>query len=210
MIVQSLSSYQRRVWLLEQAQPRTPANLLSISTIIDTRDLARWRGDLRAVVARHEMLHSYYGVFGNGPGRIATDAGRTELPVLDLHYLPQDERDEALRQVLARHARTSFDLSQELPVRALLILLPGSEVFVLTVHKIALDESALGPLLREILADREPGHAAVASRQVRATEANAGHDDIGYWQACVTYQWRRCQLTRVGKRLSGILPTRFR
>lgn len=180
MKVQPLSPDQSRVWLSERFQPGTPANMLAIAVALDRdSDPVQVRAALRAALVRHESLRSHYLVSAGQPSRIAADSGELRVPILDLRHLPQDERDEAFGQVRVQQVRTAFDLSRELPVRALLVVLPVRVVLVLTVHRIAIDESALGVLIRELFTGHEP--AAEAATTTDATDG-VRQADLDYWR----------------------------
>jgi Condensation domain len=64
-----------------------------------------------------------------------------------------DERERVVRARLEREAADSFDLSQGLLIRALLIVIgPDEHVLMLTFHHIIMDGWSLGIVVREFSA----------------------------------------------------------
>lgn len=143
-----LSAAQRRLWFLHRLDPDsveyTMPGMLRIHGALDVDAL---RAALSDVVSRHESLRTVFGEIDGEPYQRVLDpesVGEIELREFATDRLLETAHSEAT------HA---FDLSAEIPFRALLLRASATEhVLLLTFHHIAADGWSLGPLARDLSA----------------------------------------------------------
>ncbi|MCM5681089.1 amino acid adenylation domain-containing protein [Schlegelella sp. S2-27] len=145
---------QRRLWLVDRlADPGeraayVMATALRLTGEIDTERLGT---ALNAMVDRHEVLRTCYPETSEGePVAHILGRVRIEMPVIDLSTASGDAQAARLRQVLAQHAQSSFDLAQGPLLRAALVRLsPRQHVLALAVHHIVFDGWSEAVFIRE-------------------------------------------------------------
>jgi amino acid adenylation domain-containing protein len=164
----------------------------------------RLRGDLDVdalaaafedLVARNDVLRTRF-VGENGALRAAVaDSADVALRAVDLTRLEPASRDAGLARIVSDPRRRRFDVSAEPPVRASLARLGESEwALLVTVHRAACDEGALGILageLGELYRARVAGAAAAAPVPPRGAAPDAPHalgretlaERLAYWRA---------------------------
>ncbi|ATL28462.1 non-ribosomal peptide synthetase [Streptomyces formicae] len=156
-----LSFAQRRLWFLNRLEGATAATYnmpiaLRLTGALDRDALAAALGD---VVARHESLRTVFPEGPDGTPRqriIDTAAARVELPLTRV-------TEAALSAALARETARGFDVTCELPLRAVLFTLnDNTHVLFVVLHHIAGDGWSMAPLARDVAAAyeaRADGHA---------------------------------------------------
>ncbi|WP_069885774.1 amino acid adenylation domain-containing protein [Streptomyces luteocolor] len=153
-----LSFAQQRLWLLRQVHGTNPAYhipyALHLTGRVDAEALQRALCD---VTERHEVLRTLY------PDREGTPYQRVlapdeRPPRLEVARPRPEELDEHIRRI----ARAPFDLAEDLPLRAALLVRDEEHsVLVLVLHHIAGDGWSLEPLMRDLgeaYAARLEGH----------------------------------------------------
>jgi nonribosomal peptide synthetase DhbF len=143
-----LSSAQLRLWLLDQMDAGAAYTLPILIQLRGEVDPGALRDALADVVARHEALRTLFVAVDGEPVRrvLAGEAARPELTVFQASAAELDAR-------VTEASRFRFDLSTELPVRAVLGTdeQDGSRHILLVVlHHIAADGWSLAPLFREL------------------------------------------------------------
>jgi amino acid adenylation domain-containing protein len=143
-----LSYAQSRLWFLNQLDPGSAdyniALAVRLTGELNVEALAQAIDDL---VARHEVLRTSYPTHqGKAEQLIHHAADATGMMTRDRATSPED-----LRRLLAAAAANGFELSRELPLRAVLIEIDDDEwVLQLVVHHIASDGASLAPLAKDI------------------------------------------------------------
>ncbi len=142
-----LSSAQLRIWSINQLDTSSPA--------YDIVMAVRLRGDLDEgalvaavgdVVARHTTLRTMYPVVDGAPTQLIVAPGNA--PTAELLSVLGTE----LPGHLMRLAETGFDVSWEVPLRAQLLRLSGSEhVLAVVAHHIAADGFSMRTLARDVM-----------------------------------------------------------
>src|SRR5436305_14485020 len=84
-------------------------------------DVDALRRSLREVVRRHESLRTTFVVRGGRPVQVVAPEPALDLPVIDLRWIPEGERAEAVRRLTEEEACRPFDLASEPLVRAALL-----------------------------------------------------------------------------------------
>ncbi|HEX8766856.1 MAG TPA: condensation domain-containing protein, partial [Jatrophihabitans sp.] len=170
-----LSLPQQRLWFLSRATHSATYNIclgLELSGPADLEALARAVQD---VVDRHEPLRTIYPEGPDGPYQSVQTAARASVPVPVVH-LPAEEIPAAMRGAAAH----VFDLTTELPIRALLMeISPELCVLFLAIHHISCD----GGSMRSLLADLDVAYGARISGQApRFAELPVSYRDYTLWQ----------------------------
>ncbi len=176
-----LSFAQQRLWFLEQLQPGTSTyNMPSAVRFRGALDVDALRRSLREVVRRHESLRTTFAVRGGSPVQVVAPELALDLPVIDLRWIPEGEREEAVRRLAGEEARRPFDLAGAPLIRATLLRSgDGEHVALLTMHHIVADGWSIGVLIRE-LAALYP--AFLAGRPSPLPELPVQYGDFAVWQ----------------------------
>ncbi|KAA1248809.1 amino acid adenylation domain-containing protein, partial [Mycobacterium simiae] len=184
-----LSAGQRRMWFLQAMDTGdVTLNICVAYRLTGRLGEARLHAAFGAVVARHAILRTLYGVDSEGePYQVFSDNVEVSWRTDDLTHLPVAERE---RQVQAR-ARDDFgrpfDLTTELPLRATLIRTGTDEfVLLLAVHHICWDDDCWAVFFRDLsaayhgrpLSGPAPQFVAV---EVQQSWVEPGIADVGYW-----------------------------
>ncbi|WNM63150.1 amino acid adenylation domain-containing protein [Candidatus Nitrospira neomarina] len=146
-----LSPAQQRLWFLEQLDPGQPTyhipTVLRLKGRTDVDALERSIGEL---ICRHESLRTVYELDCNIPRQRVLPFRKFNLTIVDDFDGDPDAEGKALR-LISDNISEPFDLEYGPPVRASLYYLsPLHQLFVLTVHHIAVDGWSLTLLLREL------------------------------------------------------------
>ncbi|HET8661887.1 MAG TPA: amino acid adenylation domain-containing protein [Micromonosporaceae bacterium] len=146
-----LSPAQRRLWLVEQMDPGSPAyNEAAAVRLAGPLDTAALQGALADVVARHAPLRTTYRTVDGEPVQVVHERVAVECPVVD--RAGSDETG-AVRQALAEESRRRFDLAGG-PVFALRLLRFSAthHVLVMAFHHIATDGRSYAVLTKDVSA----------------------------------------------------------
>ena len=193
--VVALSFAQWRMWFLNRLGGAEAAYNIPLALRLDG-DLNR--GALEAaltdVVARHETLRTILPDTDGVPRQHVLDAASVR-PAIEVAEVGADGTDRAVAALAGR----GFDVSSELPWRALLV--PAARLLLLVVHHIAGDGWSSGVLARDLGAayaarrqGREPQWAplpvqyadyALWQRELLGSEDDPGSllsEQLGYWR----------------------------
>src|SRR5581483_4500558 len=114
-----LSFAQQRLWFLEQLQPGTTAYLItSAHHLQGPLHLAALEESLAELVRRHASLRTTFGEHEGQPFQVIHPAGGQQVPLIDLHLLPEAKRADAARLLAQQEARHPCDLATGPLVRA--------------------------------------------------------------------------------------------
>jgi amino acid adenylation domain-containing protein/non-ribosomal peptide synthase protein (TIGR01720 family) len=154
-----LSFAQRRLWFLNRFEGANATYNIPLALRLDgDLDRAALAAALTDLVGRHEALRT---LFPETDGRarqqvLAPEAAAPALPVIAV-------AEAELPGALSAAAGYAFDLSAELPLRAMLFEVAADRhVLLFVVHHIAADGWSLAPLARDLsqaYAARRAGHA---------------------------------------------------
>jgi amino acid adenylation domain-containing protein len=135
-----LSFAQERVWLLERMQPGTPVFNMPLGVrLLGPLDIQALASALSEIVRRHEALRTIFPEVDGRPVQAILPASPVPLPLV--------EDGDAAREMAGR----PFDLSRDLPLRAVLVRRgPEDHELLLTLHHIAADGWSLEILAREL------------------------------------------------------------
>ncbi|MFD1832209.1 amino acid adenylation domain-containing protein [Streptomyces desertarenae] len=142
-----LSSAQRRLWFLGELEgPGATYNIPLALRLRGPLDIGALRAALADVVARHEALRTVFPAENGVPHQhvVAPEEAAPGPAVVDV-------TEEELPAALAEACRYAFTLTEDLPLRAVLLRTgPTDHVLSLVLHHIAGDGWSLAPLARDL------------------------------------------------------------
>ncbi|MFD0279799.1 amino acid adenylation domain-containing protein, partial [Kitasatospora sp. NPDC127111] len=142
-----LSPAQRRLWFLGRFEDAGGTYNLPLAIRISGElHVPALRAALADVVARHESLRTVFPDTDGRPRQQVLDPADA-VPAIPVVGVTEEELPGALAATAAR----DFDLTREIPLRARLFALDGTEyVLLLVVHHIATDGWSMAPLARDL------------------------------------------------------------
>jgi hypothetical protein len=145
---------QQRLWLLDQLEPGNPAYIIAAGLRLDGRlDVVALRRSFRAIIQRHEALHTTISVLDGALTQIVRPALDAPLLQLDLRDCRLPEREQVVQRLAVQVARRPFDLASGPLVRTLLLRVAEAEhVLLLAVHHIVADEWSIAIFVQELMA----------------------------------------------------------
>ncbi|MGC0364047.1 amino acid adenylation domain-containing protein [Rhodococcus sp. 27YEA15] len=135
-----LSYAQARIWFLNQLDTGSAAYNVPAALVLDgALDIAAMDNAILDVITRHEILRTVFPDTASGPIQVVLEPRR---------ILERGGSSTSPTQFAAR----GFDVSNEIPIRALLLeSAPDRHVLVVVIHHIAADGSSITPLLRDLV-----------------------------------------------------------
>ncbi|KAA0024935.1 non-ribosomal peptide synthetase [Antrihabitans cavernicola] len=196
-----LSLAQQRLWILNQFDTASTAYNVPVALRLHGRlNVAALTAAIHDVIARHEVLRTYYPETTDGPAQVIESASAvgTDIPVIDV-----DESEIADR--VRGFIGTTFDVAAEVPLRIAVYRIRADDyVLALVTHHIAADGSSIAPMTRDVMlaygariADAAPGWTPLAVQYADFTlwqRTVLGSDDdpeslaaqqISYWQSAL-------------------------
>ncbi|RMI28370.1 non-ribosomal peptide synthetase [Nocardia stercoris] len=186
-----LSAPQQRMWFLQTLDPEDTTLNVSVAYRLDGElDGDRLRSAFAALQARHEVLRTTYLVDDSGaPAQIARDDAELCWQDHDLSDLPEPDRARRVAVLARRESARPFDLTAELPLRALLLRTgPAEHVLVLVIHHIAVDDDSWPALFADVSAAYRGTEPEPLQAQYIDVADTATPDDVAldYWRAALT------------------------
>ncbi|WP_080888220.1 non-ribosomal peptide synthetase [Nitrospira japonica] len=182
----ALSFAQQRLWFLAQMEPDGWSyNLPFALRLSGMLDLAALSYSFEQVIARHETLRTTFREVDGKPAQIIGAAEGLTLPLDELSGLPEDRRDQAVREAAAREVRRPFRLEQDRPIRARLLHLAEQEhVLLVTLHHIAADAWSMTLLAHEVAVfyQAHVGQAAESTAPAELPPLPVQYADFARWQ----------------------------
>ena len=147
-----LSFAQQRMWFLNRFEDEAVAYAMPAAVRLrGSLNIAALRSALQSILDRHEVLRANYTAPEGVPVQVAAPQRTFELPLVDLQYPGEPERLARLHQISREEAIRPFDLSADLPLRALLLrMAPDDHVLLITVHHIVSDGWSKSLFFREL------------------------------------------------------------
>lgn len=175
-----LSQNQQGLWVLSQLMPDSFLyQIPKALRLTGNLNIEALRHTLDAIVERHESLRTIFKTVDGVPMQVVVDHARVELPLIDLSAMPEAEREEEVRRILALEGRRPFNLSEGPLIRCHLLRLTASEHIVLvTTHHIVTDGWSMGIFDRELM---ELYEAFAMGRPSPLPELPVQYTDYAVW-----------------------------
>jgi amino acid adenylation domain-containing protein len=193
-----LSFAQERLWFLDQLTPGNAAyNIPAVIRLDGDLSLRALVQSLHAIVDRHAILRTTFGVAEGLPVQVIAARWRPRVPLVDLGDLPAMRRETELRRLGGEESARPFDLARGPLLRAVLLRRrPREHVILLTLHHIVADCWSTGILVREMAAlyqtvstgapaplpDLPVQYADYARWQRQWLVGEALEAQVGYWR----------------------------
>ncbi|MEL6880528.1 MAG: amino acid adenylation domain-containing protein, partial [Cyanobacteria bacterium J06607_10] len=202
----TLSSAQRRQWLMAQLAPESTAYSVPIAIQLTGKlSVVALKQSIAQVIARHETLRTVYPAVDGQPIPMPLTAGLDAevLPVRDLADLDKKAQSAAVKQQIRQQARARFDLSQGPLWTALLLRLSDRKhILIFTFHHITIDGWSIGVLLKELTALYQAAQASQNLSQI-LPPLPVTYSDYVTWQQSLNLDSQR---TYWQQQLSGLAP----
>ncbi|WP_460696725.1 condensation domain-containing protein, partial [Nocardia thraciensis] len=193
-----LSLAQQRMWVINQLDPESPSYNIPLAVrLTGALDVAALRKAVTDVLERHEVLRTRYPA--GGPGGLPYQEILSAAEALP-DGLPVETTTDPVGHITSLMS-TGFDVTQQVPVRGVLLRQGDDHLLALVLHHIAGDGASLAPLARDVMTaylarheGREPGWAplevqyadfAVWQRGVIGTDDEADSiaaRQLDYWR----------------------------
>jgi condensation domain-containing protein len=181
-ILAPLSLEQEQLWPLAHALRNVPVYTECVTLHLPGQlDRATLERSFSEIIRRHEAWRTSFPVVNGQTVQLIHAAGPINLPLVDLHGLPEAERETTATQVAAAEARKPFDLANGPLVRATLVRLGDFEHrLYLTLHYLIFDGVSL---YRVFLPELHALYEAYSSgRPSPLPEAPIQYADYAHWQ----------------------------
>ncbi|MFO0142601.1 MAG: amino acid adenylation domain-containing protein, partial [Aphanizomenon sp.] len=133
-----LSFAQARLWFLDKLDPNSAFyNIPILWRFSGKLNVTALQSSLNEIIRRHEALRTNFVTQENQPIQVIAETLFLPLEIVDLLYLPTEEREVEMQRLVQNEAVRSYDLEREPLIRATLLQLTSTEyVFILTAHHI--------------------------------------------------------------------------
>ncbi|WP_413336584.1 amino acid adenylation domain-containing protein [Brevibacterium sp. GP-SGM9] len=171
-----LSYAQSRLWFLNQVDPRSASyNIPLTLRIRGDLDSGALHAGINDVVSRHESLRTVFPWTEGQPEQVVLPAADAQiaLPIVEIS-------EDLVDHTVNAEATRGFDVSTQLPIRALLVRMDaGDHLLLLTLHHIAADGWSLRPLAHDLsTAYRARAHGVTPA----LAELPIQYADYALWQ----------------------------
>jgi bacitracin synthase 1 len=178
-----LSFNQRRLWVIHQLAPHSPAyHMPGLIVFNETVDIDALEQALAGLFQRHESLRTGFGVVAGEPVQFTRDPGQIEAPprFIDITGLDDKEGERKKAAIAAGITRTPFDLGEPPLFRSALVK-QDNNVYTLIycMHHIISDGWSM-----EILRDEftQLYRAAAAGENLALKSPGLQYKDFAAWQ----------------------------
>ncbi|MEO0457790.1 MAG: amino acid adenylation domain-containing protein [Cyanobacteria bacterium P01_A01_bin.114] len=147
-----LTWMQAPLWFLDQLVAQHPfytvPEAFRLKGPLSRQALAK---SVQTVVNRHETLRTTFEVVAGRPVQVIHETADCPVSEVDLSSLPEADREQEAQRQLVEAARTPFDLSKDVLLRATLFKLGETDhILLLNLHHIVCDGWSVGVLMQEI------------------------------------------------------------
>ncbi|MDQ3605284.1 MAG: amino acid adenylation domain-containing protein, partial [Gemmatimonadota bacterium] len=193
-----LSFSQQRLYFLEQLEPGAATYILpAVLRVKGTLELEALERSVRVILERHEVLRTMLVTHDGHPFQEVLALDEFALPIENLEDVPEETREEAVRQRVSELLHRPFELDRDLKLRAHLLRLEEREhLLVVAMHHIASDGSSVEIFLRELTALYEAfaagnpsplpalpfQYADFAERQRQQLQGTLLENQLAYWR----------------------------
>ncbi|MEO1431045.1 MAG: amino acid adenylation domain-containing protein [Cyanobacteria bacterium J06633_8] len=147
-----LSFAQQRLWFLHQLEPDTTAYNIAIAwRFTGNLDIAVLESCFNTIVQRHEILRTSFVAVDGQPKQVIVPELSLPLPIIDLRYLAEVNRQTEVNRLTKQEAQCPFNLAEAPLLRIKLLQISDNEnILLLTLHHIIADGWSRGVILREL------------------------------------------------------------
>ena len=172
---------QQRLWFLHQLAPENPFyNVTAAIHITGKLLIDQLEQTFNAIVQRHEALRTTFTRIDEGLMQVISPHLRVPLPVITLHTVHSDQRDEVARQQAIAAFQQPFNLTNGSLMRVTLLQFNETEhVLLLNLHHIVSDGWSIGVLIQEL---GTLYAAFVAKTPSSLPELPIQYADFAHWQ----------------------------
>ncbi len=175
------SHAQRRFWVLDRLDPGDPALNVAVRWRLEGEvPVASVERAFRLILARHEVLRTYFEQSGGDPVQIVTPRVSFRIPVIDLTSSPESQALAEAERIAKIEARASFDLSMPPLIRVTLVQIRKDvSLLFVTAHHTVCDGWSVGIIAKEF---GEICAAAAAGRFPALPELPLSYGEFSEWQ----------------------------
>jgi amino acid adenylation domain-containing protein len=176
-----LSLSQNRFWILEQLEPGTPMyNNPFAARITGEVDSAKLEKSINEIVRRHEALRATFASRGDHVVQVIVPSLFIPLPLLDIRYIDDSEKETESLRILVEESQQPFDLEKGPLVRARLVLWDAHDSILLMVtHHMVSDGWSKVIFFKELAALYD---AFVEGKPSPLPELPIQYGDFSLWQ----------------------------
>lgn len=147
-----ISLTQEWWWLLEQVQPNSAAFNQSCSVrFTGSLNIFTLEKSINEVIARHENLRTSFSVIEGSAYQNIVESLYIKLPIIEVTKEADKEIDTTIKELIAKEAGKTFNLSQLPLLRACLLKISDKDhILVITNHHLILDGWSARVLAKEI------------------------------------------------------------
>lgn len=180
------------MWFMQTTDPAdTSLNVCVAHQMRGALDEARLHGAFAAVMRRHDVLRTTYGVDDVGePYQVFVDDVEVPWSTVDLTEAAGDARDRQIREIADREFGRPFDLAIDPPLRVTLLRFGAGEyVLLLVLHHICWDDNSWEVFfaeLSEYYNGRSVEGDAPQFMVVGAIGDSPSSADLEYWRESLT------------------------
>lgn len=177
-----MSFAQQRLWFLDQLEPNSCLyNLPLALRLSGPLNAPALRRALQAMVNRHEILRTTFGVEKEMPIQRIADHAPLEMPILDAANAgTRSSENSIVEPLIQQSVRQPFDLARGPLIRAQVLRLRDDEhLLVVVLHHIVCDAWSVLLLLRELAALYE---AFAKGKASPLTDLPIQYADFAVWQ----------------------------
>ncbi|MEU7765424.1 amino acid adenylation domain-containing protein [Nocardia sp. NPDC049190] len=176
-----LSLAQQRMWVLNQFDPASPAyNIPLAIRLTGALDVSALRYAMADVLERHESLRTRYPV--SRAGGLPYQQILSVAQALPGGLEEVDATDDPIGRI-TELMHTGFDVTEQVPVRALLLESgPDEHLVALVAHHIAADGASMAPLARDLMTAYL---ARIGGNSPRWSPLEVQYADFAIWQRSV-------------------------
>ncbi|HYW19653.1 MAG TPA: amino acid adenylation domain-containing protein [Nodularia sp. (in: cyanobacteria)] len=143
---------QKRLWFLDQLEPGSPFyNLPYAVRLTGSLNITLLEKSFQAIIQRHEALRTSIITVDGEPVQAINPSVNLAIRVINLEYLPENQREIEAQKIAIEEAKRPFILS-ECPLLRLNLLQLNKEnyILLLTIHHAIFDGWSIGILLKEL------------------------------------------------------------
>ncbi|UOG22948.1 amino acid adenylation domain-containing protein [Gordonia amicalis] len=172
-----LSTVQRGMWLVNRADPTSPAYNVAMALRLSGRlEMDAIGSAIEDLIDRHESIRTRYPLIDGEPTQLVLDRGDA-LQLLERSVVDVDGDPTA---VIAEFTGRGFDVTAAPPLRMTLLRLTDTEhILVLVMHHITADGASMLPLATDVMAAYS---ARVAGRRPDWEPLAVQYLDYTLWQ----------------------------